>query len=202
MAGIGNEEPPARVIGEHLSRVREERRGRRRVERELERRPVDASLRGELFDQRSDDRLEERVDALASVAAHQLPRRVDEHERRPGVCPERLPDFELGVVEDGVFEAVTQDRLADAVVVVFGGVFAGVDADDDQCVAELGFELLQVRDDVLAVDAAEGPEIEEHDLALEVRERQRLLHVEPGDAGGDCGRRLFPGPRFLRGRRS
>ena len=46
---------------------------------------------------------------------------------------------------------------------------AGVDADDDQLILILFFELGQVGKDVMAVDAAERPEIEQDDLALAAR---------------------------------
>ena len=58
-----------------------------------------------------------------------------------------------------------------------------VNADHDQFVGVLLFQLRQVGHDVDAVDAAERPEVEQDDLALEVfLERERAAGVEPGDA--------------------
>jgi hypothetical protein len=104
------------------------------------------------------------------VEAHQVPRRVDEHEGRPCTRREPPPEDELGVVDHRVFESVAANGFADAVVVVLGGVLAGVHADDREGVAELVLEALEIRDDVLAVDAAERPEVEEDDLAAKLLE--------------------------------
>ena len=75
------------------------------------------------------------------------------------------PDPELGVVGDGVRDLVAADDLPD----VLGGLLVGelrrVHADDDELVGVLLLELLQVRQDVDAVDAAVGPEVEQDDLA-------------------------------------
>ena len=40
-------------------------------------------------------------------------------------------------------------------------------------------ELLELRQHVHAVDAAEGPEVEQHELAAQVGERERLGGVDP-----------------------
>ena len=99
-----------------------------------------------------------------------------------------------------MLETVTLDRFSNAVVIMLGRVLARMDADNHQRVAELRFKLLQVGDDVLAVDAAKRPKIEQHNFALEFRQRQRLLNVEPGHSSGDSGGGVLPCPRFLRGR--
>ena len=41
------------------------------------------------------------------------------------------------------------------------------------------FQPLQIRNDVDAVDAAVGPEIEQHNFALQSGERKRLVGVQP-----------------------
>ncbi len=51
---------------------------------------------------------------------------------------------------------------------------AHVHSDDDQLFRELLFELLQLRQDMHAVDAAIGPEIENHELATQVTQAERL----------------------------
>ena len=87
-----------------------------------------------------DRRLNGRIDALARAPARDVARRVDEVRRRPRVNAVGRPDGELGVVDDGVFESILADRLKYARVVLLPVVLAGVNADDDERVAELLFE--------------------------------------------------------------
>ena len=54
-------------------------------------------------------------------------------------------------------------------------------ADHDQFIREFCFQLLQFGENVHAVDAAEGPKVEEHELALQILLRERL-GVEPIDS--------------------
>ena len=60
------------------------------------------------------------------------------------------------------------DLAADVLGVALGVELGGMHADDHQLVLVFLFELGQVRKNVVAVDAAEGPEIEQDDLALEL----------------------------------
>src|SRR5450756_1853903 len=131
------------------------------------------------------------------MAAHQLAGRVDEDKGRPRAGPERLPDHEIGVIEDRMVQPIALDRVANARIVVLRGVLARMDADYDQRVSELGLEVLKVGDDVLAVDAAKRPEVEQDGLALEFIQRQWAFHVEPREAAGNgrCG--VCPCPRLL-----
>jgi hypothetical protein len=64
----------------------------------------------------------------------------------------------------------------------FGRKLGGVNADHDQFVRECVFEVPQLRDDVVAIDSAVGPKVENDDLAAEVGHRQRL-GVEPLQPG-------------------
>ena len=106
-----------------------------------------------------------------------------------------LPDFHLGVVDDRVRDLVAEDRLADAFAIFFVFELGGVDADDHQLVFVLLFQLGQVGKGVDAVDAAEGPEVEEDDLALEVLELDGPGGVEPAGAAVELGGGVagFPG---------
>ena len=63
---------------------------------------------------------------------------------------------------------------------------AAVDADDDQLVLVLLFELRQVGQHVVAVDAAKRPEIEQHDLAAQLGKRDRT-GIDPADASLEAG---------------
>ena len=81
---------------------------------------------------------------------------------------------------------------------MFAVVLAGVNANDDESVAELLFELLEVGDDVLTVDAAKSPEIEDDHLAAQARDREWLADVEPGVTAGKLRSGDSAGERFVR----
>ena len=144
--------------------------------------------------QRREDRLEEPVNPLARVPADKVACGVDEHERGPCAGAVRSPHGEVGVVDDGVFEPIPPDCLANAFVVVFIAVLARVHADHGERVSELLFEPLQVGDDVLAVDAPQRPEVEQHHFSAEVGQRERTLNVEPRHPAGEVGGRVFARP--------
>ena len=155
---------------------------------------VEFAEAAEFFNERRDYRLEELVHALAGILARAVSARVDNDDGRPRVGVVGIPDDEIRVVDDGMFDAEAADGLDDAFVLVLGGVLAGVDADDGDAVAKFCFKALEVRDDVLAVDAAGGPEIEEDDPPAEVFERERPGHIEPGEPGRERGSGIGAGP--------
>ena len=64
-----------------------------------------------------------------------------------------------------MLDPVLGDLAADVLGVPLGVELGGVDADDHQLVLVLLLELGQVGQDVVAVDAAVGPEVEQDDLA-------------------------------------
>ena len=111
---------------------------------------------------------------FAGRLAEEVALRVDQDERRPGRALVGVPDLLVGVVDDRVLDLVAQDRLADRLRVLLVLELGRVDADDDELVGILLLELGQVGQDVDAVDAAERPEVEQDDLALEVLERDGL----------------------------
>ena len=74
-------------------------------------------------------------------------------------------------------------RVRDARGLAFGDELPAVHADDEQLARESALQLLQVRHDVQAVDAALRPEVEQHDAAAQIGERQRATAgVEPVEA--------------------
>src|SRR5256885_17059518 len=62
-----------------------------------------------------------------------------------------------------------------------------VHADDGELLAPLALELPQLRKDVQAVDSAEGPEVEQDQLAVQVAEGERAPGVEPVGVGREIG---------------
>ena len=89
-------------------------------------------------------------------------------------------------------KVVSLNDLADVVGLTLVGELGRVNADDNEIVAELRFETLEIGDDVDAVDASVGPEIEQDDLALESLEVERLFNVQPVETGGEFRRRRCP----------
>jgi hypothetical protein len=86
-----------------------------------------------------------------------------------------------------MLDVVAQDRLTDRVRVLLVVEFGRMDADDHQLLRVLLFQPDQIRNDVHAVDAAEGPEVQEDDLSLQVLQLDRLVGVEPADAALEIG---------------
>jgi len=80
-----------------------------------------------------------------------------------------------------MLDLIAQDGLADAMGVFLVLEFRGVYSDDDELVGVFLLQPGQVRQDVHAIDAAEGPEIQEHDLPFEVFfQGERAGRIEPG----------------------
>ena len=103
--------------------------------------------------------------------------RVDHDQRRPGTNAVLLPRLQLRVVQDGVGDAMPGDRSRDRGVVRLVRELRGVHADDDQPVAETLLERPQLLHDAQAVDAAERPEIEQHDAPTKLTQREGIAPV-------------------------
>ena len=201
VAGVGDEEAAALLVGEHLARECEEGRGDRCLKVERDGGPVDQPPCRELLVDGLDHRLESLVDQLARSPADHAPSRVNKDDGGPRPHPPLPPDDVVGVVHDGVLPVVAGDRFGDGGVFLLLGVLARVNADHDEAVRELALEPFEVGDDVLAIDAALRPEVEQHDLAAQLLEAERLAHVEPRQPGWELRRRVLD--RFLiRGRAS
>src|SRR6266850_2069306 len=108
--------------------------------------------------------------ALSRQPTDDVTRRIDQIARRPGVNGIRFPNFKVGVVDNRMLNLVAENDAADILEVFFVFELGRVDADDDQLVRILFLELLQIGNDVNAVDAAVGPEVEQHNLASQRRE--------------------------------
>ncbi len=97
---------------------------------------------------------------------------VDDDQRRPGPHGVLLPGRELRVVEHRVVHGVPLDRGGQGVRVGLVRELRRVHADGDEHVGVRCLERAQLVQDVQAVDAAERPEVEQHDLAAQVGEGQ------------------------------
>ena len=222
--GVGDEQPPlgrghAR-LGQHLAGEREPRgRAHGRVGHDRRRRRGQRARPRVLLEQRGDRLLELVAAPLARHRGDDGAGRVHQHARRPRARPVGPPQPHVLVHHHRVPDAVALHRGADAAAVGLVVELGRVHADhDERAAGEDALEVLEVGQDVHAVDAAVGPEVEQHDLALELlREAQRPVGVEPGETriqfggvdGGAHGRpprvggepTTFPGPRANRRRR-
>ena len=103
--------------------------------------------------------------SLTGKMRHNISFGVDNHERRPsagGVC---LPGGELGVVEYGMFDVVAVYGCGKRYRVCLMLEFGAVHAHGDEHIREFFFEGAQLVEHVQAVNAAQGPEVEDHDFA-------------------------------------
>lgn len=111
---------------------------------------------------------------LAGLHTDDVAARVDRHQGRPRAHGVGTPEPELPVV-DGRMDCVEPDRgVTNARRLALGGVFAAMDTDDGDLIGVPRFELPQLQEDVHAVDSAIGPEVQQQQLAAEVRERALL----------------------------
>ena len=112
--------------------------------------------------------------AFAGEVRHDVALGVNDHQRGPGAGRVGLPGFQLGVVQDRVVDLVAlhggsqRDRIG--LVLELGGMHA----DGNQDVRVLFFQRAEFVQHVEAVDAAEGPEVQKHDLAAQGFQVQRL----------------------------
>ena len=183
VAAVGDVEPVERDM--QLSRKAEKRQLRFRVGRDLEplaaEHPVAPPLSEEVFDFRHERFiLDLSRDRLANVAGG-----VDQHQSRPGVDAEPLPELVLGVDDDGMRDTVPPDGLSDVLGVLLGKELRRVDADDDhRIVRKPIFDPGQDRQEMQAVDSTEGPEVEHRHATPQVAGgAERAARVEPGNAG-------------------
>jgi hypothetical protein len=72
------------------------------------------------------------------------------------------------IIHDWVVDAVAAHGLLDGLGGALFREFSGVHADHGHRVGETDFELPQLREDVKAIYSAEGPEVQDHQLAAQV----------------------------------
>ena len=114
---------------------------------------------------------------------------ADQDEGRPGPDKVVVPDFVSVVDDHRMFDVVADDRLPDIFRILFVVKFGGVHTDHQEGgFPVLSFQISQIRQDVQAIDAAVGPEVEEHDMPLQQVEGQGAVRVEPKGGFRKSGR--------------
>jgi hypothetical protein len=183
---------PACRIRQHLAREAQDA-VRDGIGHEAERRAIDLPLTVELLDDLADHVVEQRVVPLARQRADQLAGGVDEGEGRPRVHAIVAPHLEVAIVEHRVRDLVALDDAADSLVRPSFSNLADVHADDDELARVLRLERFRSGITMHAVHAAEGPEVEQHDLAAQLRDAQALAaRVYPVETGGKSGAASVP----------
>ena len=105
---------------------------------------------------------------LAHVRAGDTTCRVDQYQRRPCADCILIPDHEVVVYHHGVANAVAQHRRPHVRGSVFGGELRGMNADHHKRIAIACHQLVQLRDVMVAIDAAKRPEFKHDDPAAQI----------------------------------
>lgn len=126
--------------------------------------------------QRTDDGLRR---GLAGVCSQMRAVGTDEHEGGPRLHLVGPPDPKLAVVDHWVAHAESTRGMTDLLRVPLRDELPRVDAHHQQVVADRLFHLPQLRQHVLAVDSAVGPELEDRDASLEIVYGEGTMHVQP-----------------------
>ena len=105
---------------------------------------------------------------------------ADEDDGGPGLYVIGAPGAKVAVVHDGVGDAEAAGGGADVFGHALGGELARVNADYYEVGAVFLFKPVDHRQHVDAVDSAVGPEVEQHQLAAQIGQRERLTSgVDP-----------------------
>ena len=103
--------------------------------------------------------------SLPGKMRHNIPFGVDDHERGPGAGGVGLPGGEFRVVKYGVFDVVAVNGCGKCYRICLMLEFRTVHTHGDEHIREFFFEGAQLVEHVQAVNAAQGPEVEDHDFA-------------------------------------
>src|SRR6202034_2416703 len=104
---------------------------------------------------------------------------IDQYKRWPGVHSKGVPDFEISIVDDRMFDSISENRFPNVSRVFLVVKLGGMHANDDEVVWKLALQLFQVGNDVHTVDAAECPEVEQHKFSVQLLQRNRMACIEP-----------------------
>src|SRR5262249_48392424 len=107
------------------------------------------------------------------------------------------PDAEVAIVHDRVLDPVAHDSGAQVRGLALGREFRGVHPDHDDLVGILALDFPQLRKEMHAVDSAEGPEVEEAEIPLEISQMQGSRDVQPIDTGRELRGTNLPKLRLV-----
>src|SRR5437879_2951938 len=127
-------------------------------------------------------------EALSGITPDGVALGVDQDQGRPRAHAITPPDGHVGVVDDGMFDFIAKNGLADALGILLIVKLRRVDADHDQLIRVLLFQLGQFGQRLNTVDTTESPEIDEYDLAAQIPELERAGGIEPGHAAVELRR--------------
>ena len=128
---------------------------------------VELTAFSKLIGELCDGTVEHVVVSFARDASNDVPFWIDQDLRGPGMNAIALPDTEFCVVVNRMFKFVAKNDVTDVFGILFVLKLCRMDTDDYELVGVFRLEFLEVRDDMDAVDAAIGPEVEENELAFE-----------------------------------
>src|SRR5208337_5627278 len=172
VSGVGDEQSFPDQVGQNLARIEERTLGGTVVlGRKLERLEIELvlELRGSL----TDDAIKVLERDFTASRASELAVGSDQHQGRPARHLKSLPDHHVGIVDNRVLDAVLGHLAADVLAIPLGVEFPQVDADDHQLVLVFRLEPRQGGQDMVTVDAAIRPEIEQDNLSLKLRQVDR-----------------------------
>ena len=198
MIAVRNEQLPVQFIGEYLAWVSQRRRGELLAfEVECHGSFVERPLGPVIDDHLFDDAIEQLPVAFPRLLPDEVPFRVDDHQCRPAAEAELPADGAFAVVNDGVFNLVADDGFADILAVAFVVEFGVMHANHDDLVRVLLFQEFEIRQNVHAVDAAVGPEVEDDNLASQFLQGDLARGVQPFRTAFEAGSRETTGKRVL-----
>jgi hypothetical protein len=127
---------------------------------------------------------------LARVLERHVARGVDDGQRRPAARRPRPPQAELPVVDHRVLHPQPRRRVGDPPRRALGDELPAVHAHHGERLGEAPLERAQLGGDVLAVDAAVGPQVHDHHAAAERGQRRRRggARPDPVQRVGEVGR--------------
>ncbi len=185
--GVRDEERPRRQP-QHLAGEAEHRRLRLR-RRVREAAAPEGALRRVLGLQLRHQPLDLGHVPLTRVRGHDVPLRVDDHQRRPRLHRVLVPRRQLGVVQDGMRDRVPLHGVRHRRVLRLVRELRRVHADHHERVPVPLLQLTQLVDDVQAVDAGERPEVEQHHASAQAGEGvPGAARVEPAALPRELGR--------------
>ena len=186
MVAVADEETIAWSIGQHFAREQQRRiggfhqvNGKRLFVQEV---PLAIVGDAPLQDFRHVGGFE-----LPGGSRHNFAFRVHEQHRRPDFDAVKIPQVVLVVVHHEVLHFVAEHGLDDVLAVLFGLEFGGVNTNHHELIREPLLQLLELRQNVHAVDAAVGPKIEEDELPFQIGFGNGLLGVVPLHSLGKLG---------------